>query len=141
MTISARVHYACLAMVELAARAGEGAPVTIREISDQHDIPGPFLVQILRTLRTFGWVESTRGSQGGYRLVIAPEQLTILDIAEAVGCQESGCKVDAKPSTEGEMLQDIWSQAAEAARNQLASTRLVDLVVRAKLGDSAMFYI
>ena len=29
-------------------------PVTVREITDRHGIPGPFLVQILRTLRTAG---------------------------------------------------------------------------------------
>ncbi len=141
MTISARVHYACLAMVELASQVETGVPVTIREISEQHNIPGPFLVQILRTLRSMGWVESIRGSQGGYTLIVAPERLTVLDIADAVGCQEMGCKVDAKPSTEGEMLKDLWIEASQAARDSLASTRLIDLVVRAKGSDSVMFYI
>ena len=39
--ISARVHYACLAMLELASRSSEQAPVSLREISDQHGVPGP----------------------------------------------------------------------------------------------------
>ena len=141
MTISARAHYACLAMVELAIRQNETPVVAIREISDRHDIPGPFLVQILRTLRSAGWVESTRGSQGGYRLSVDAETISVLDIAEMVGCQESGCKVDANPTAAGEMLQDIWTQAAEASRNVLASTRLSDLVEQSRHGKETMFYI
>ena len=69
---------------------GRPAPVAIREIADRHGVPGPFLVQILRTLRTAGWVQSVRGSQGGYRLSVDPAKITLLDIAEAVGCQEAG---------------------------------------------------
>ncbi len=74
MMISARVHYACLAMLELAMRQDDPAPVAIREIADRHGVPGPFLVQILRTLRAAGWVQSVRGSQGGYRLSVDPVQ-------------------------------------------------------------------
>ena len=87
MMISARVHYACLAMLELAMRQDDPAPVAIREIADRHGVPAPFLVQILRTLRTAGWVQSIRGSQGGYRLSVDPSKITLLDIAEAVGCR------------------------------------------------------
>ncbi|TWT50712.1 HTH-type transcriptional regulator CymR [Rubripirellula amarantea] len=141
MTISARAHYACLAMVELAIRQNEGSVVTIREITDRHDIPGPFLVQILRTLRSAGWVESTRGSQGGYRLGVDPETISVLEIAEMVGCQESGCRTDAAPTPAGELLQEIWAEAAEASRSVLAATRLSDLVERSRHGQETMFYI
>ena len=58
MVISARVHYACVAMLELAIQSDEGSPVAIREIADRHGIPGPFLVQILRSLRALGWVQA-----------------------------------------------------------------------------------
>ena len=60
MVISARVHYACLALTELATRGADSAPVAAAEITLRHGIPGPFLVQILRTLRAAGWVESIR---------------------------------------------------------------------------------
>lgn len=141
MTISARVHYAALAMAELAARQEDIAPVSIREITDRHGVPGPFLVQILRTLRSAGLVESIRGSQGGYRLSADASTLTLLDIAQAVGCQEGGCRTEATPTPAGEMLQEIWQEAAEASRGVLASKRLIDMVDQVKHGDSSMFYI
>jgi Rrf2 family protein len=141
MVISARVHYACLAMLELAIRRSDSAPITIREITDRHGVPGPFLVQILRTLRTAGWVQSTRGSQGGYRLSIDPAKLTLLDIAEAVGCPEAGYRTDTKTTPADEMLQEFWDDAAEASRRVLSGARLSDLVERCRHGDATMFYI
>ncbi|WP_372721650.1 Rrf2 family transcriptional regulator [Novipirellula sp.] len=141
MVISARVHYACLAMLELAMRADDTAPVAVREITDQHNIPGPFLVQILRTLRTAGWVQSVRGSQGGYRLAIDPKQITLLDVAEAMGCQE-GHTCGAEQATEtDEALQRVWDKASEASREMLSSVRLSDLVEQCRHGEATMFYI
>lgn len=141
MTISARVHYAALALAELAVRSEDTSPVSIREITDRHGVPGPFLVQILRTLRTAGWVQSIRGAQGGYRLSVDPAELTLLDIAEAVGCLETGCKTEAKPTAAGQKLQDIWAEASEASREVLASHRLSDLVAHVRDDTATMFYI
>ena len=141
MLISARIHYACLAMLELAIRREEESPVAIREITDRHGIPGPFLTQILRTLRAAGWVQSVRGSHGGYRLATDPTTISLLDIAEAVGCQEAGCHADRKSSPAEDMLQGHWNEAAEASRNVLSQVRLSDLVEQSRHGDATMFYI
>ncbi len=139
--ISARVHYACLAMMELAIRADDTAPIAIREITDRHGIPGPFLVQILRSLRSAGWVQSIRGSQGGLRLVIDPAQVTLLEIAELVGCQDAGCQTEATPTDADEILQSVWDDAAEAWRRCLGQARLSDVVEKCRHGDASMFYI
>ncbi len=142
MMISARVHYASLALVELAVRNEESSPVTVRDITDRHGVPGPFLVQILRTLRSSGWVQSIRGSQGGYRLSADPSSITLLDIAEAVGfSQDSACSVDGKATIAGERLQEAWDEAAEASRSVLAAVTLADMVQRSIDADVSMFYI
>tara|TARA_R110002049_G_scaffold2750_2_gene21700 strand:+ start:572827 stop:573252 length:426 start_codon:yes stop_codon:yes gene_type:complete len=141
MVISARVHYACLALTELATHGADSAPVAVREMTLRHGIPGPFLVQILRTLRAAGWVESIRGSQGGYRITVDPSQLTLLDIAEAVGCQDATCRAGTESTKADEILQEFWDDAAEASRRVLAQVRLIDLVERCRHGDATMFYI
>ncbi len=140
MVISARVHYAALALLELALHKDDSSPLSIREISDRHGVPGPFLVQILRALRTAGWVSSVRGPQGGYRLAVEPSAITLLDIAEAVGCSEAN-RVESDQTPASEMLQQSWDQAAEASREVLAAARLSDLVERCRHGDETMFYI
>ncbi|MCO8123668.1 Rrf2 family transcriptional regulator [Stieleria sp. TO1_6] len=139
--ISARVHYAALALTELAIRQSGKSPVTIREITARHGIPGPFLVQILRTLRSVGWVQSVRGSQGGYRLLVEPSEITLLEIAEAVGCQDSSCQTETTETRADQLLHEFWSQAAEASRALLAQTSLAEIAADASQGDEVMFYI
>ncbi len=141
MVISARVHYACVAMLELAIQNEEGSPVAIREITDRHGVPGPFLVQILRSLRALGWVQSIRGSQGGYRLSIGTATITLLDLADAIGSHEAGCRTEAKHTRMAAILQEQWDDAAEASRRVLGQATLSGLVERAQHGDASMFYI
>jgi Rrf2 family protein len=145
MQISARVHYGCLAVLELAARHDEDRPVTLREITSRHRIPQPFLVQILQSLKSAGMVTSTRGSQGGYRLAVAPDRLTLLDVAEAIGGLESASGVPSAPAddptTEAAALGGAWEAADQAARRVLAETRFDDLVRRCSGSTAAMFYI
>ncbi len=139
--ISARVHYACLAMLELASRSSEQAPVSLREISDQHGVPGPFLVQIFRSLRAAGWVQSVRGSQGGYRLIVRPEDLSLLDIAEMMGYQDSGNPGTGKTTPAEMMLQEVWEEMSRVSREVLSSVRLSDLTERFQRDEATMFYI
>lgn len=143
MQVSARVHYGCLAMLELAVRHAEDRPVTLREIVARHAIPQPFLVQILQTLKASGLVTSTRGSQGGYRLAVDPRRLTLIDIAEAIGCGEAACSAADGDDTSQELaaIRQVWSRADEAAREILAQTRLSDLVQQCTEAPEAMFYI
>lgn len=147
MVISARVHYCCLALLELARQVskegdGNGVPVAAGEISERHDIPGPFLSQILRSLLASGWVESIRGSQGGYRLVVDPQSITLLDIAEAAGGHQSQHRFD-DSSLAAKLLCDLWANASERARSELQSVTLASLVSQCAETDDAMsmFYI
>ncbi|MBL6725637.1 MAG: Rrf2 family transcriptional regulator [Rubripirellula sp.] len=139
--ISARVHYACLAMLELASHPADGTPVCLREISDRHGVPGPFLVQIFRSLRTAGWVQSVRGSQGGYRLLVRPDDISLLEIAELMGFQDTASPGTGKPTSAELMLQEIWEEMSRVSREVLAGVRLSDLAERFQNGEATMFYI
>lgn len=141
MQIPARVHYAALAMLELAATLDRPQPLTTTEITQRHGIPQPFLVQILQQLKTAGWVTSTRGSQGGYRLVPTLKNLSLLDIAEAVSCQDSGCSAEPTPTPQSNELKRVWDEASDAYREVLASVTLRELAARSAMDESVMFYI
>jgi Rrf2 family protein len=141
MQVPARVHYAALAMMELAIAAQRDQPLALREITHRHGIPQPFLVQILQQLKTAGWVTSTRGSQGGYRIAVSAAAISLLDIAEAVGCQESGCSAESTPNAASRQLLRAWNRAGEAYRDALASVTLDELARGCEKADSAMFYI
>ena len=84
MNRSAKTEYACLAVLELAAKYGAGEPVRVRAIADRQGIPSPFLVQILLQLKSAGVVESTRGSAGGYRLARDPATLSLGEVVAII---------------------------------------------------------
>jgi Rrf2 family transcriptional regulator, cysteine metabolism repressor len=75
--------YGVKALYELARNYG-GLPVTIREISERHGMPVPFLEQVLHRLRQEGIVESRRGINGGYVLSRPPQEITIGDAVRAL---------------------------------------------------------
>src|SRR2546430_7817140 len=84
MRFSMKTEYGVRAALELAANAGRGA-LQSGEIARRQAIPGPFLDQVLMTLRRAGLVASTRGPHGGHELARRPEQ-TPLD--EVIACLE-----------------------------------------------------
>jgi Rrf2 family protein len=118
MLLSARAEYACLAMVELAARYGDPKPIPLTDIANKHSIPSPrFLVQILIQLNKAGLVTSTRGAAGGYHLGKRPADISLADVIAAVeGTEQAGART--KPRTPGSplaaALNDVWDRVRSA---------------------------
>ena len=81
MRLSARVDYALRAMAELAAAAG---PRTVDQLAAAQRIPGKYLENILGELRRGGLLRSQRGPDGGHRLALPPEEISIADVIRAL---------------------------------------------------------
>jgi Rrf2 family protein len=141
MVINAAVHYACLAMMDIAIHGEDGVPVRSSEIIRRNEIPGPFLVQILRTLKSTGWVKAVRGSQGGYQLIVQPDAITLLDIAEAIGCPDLITPAHAEEPAAHAALKKHWRDADEQSRMQLSRVRLGDVIRSVRQSEAPMFYI
>ena len=88
MAISKRSEYALRAVFELAYR-GSQEPVKIQRIAESQGIPSRFLEGIMNDLRNAGFVESRRGSEGGYVLVMDSGELFVADVLRAVQGQLS----------------------------------------------------
>jgi Rrf2 family protein len=85
MKISVRGEYALRALVVLALDYREDDTVVrIQEISRRQNIPKRFLEQILNDLRSAGFVASKRGVAGGYRLRVAPDQITLAEVIRQI---------------------------------------------------------
>jgi Rrf2 family protein len=80
--ISARADYALRACIEL-ARA-EDVTATSDAIAQAQGISQLFVQRILGDMRQAGYVDSTRGGRGGYRLASPPEQITVAEIVRAM---------------------------------------------------------
>jgi Rrf2 family transcriptional regulator, cysteine metabolism repressor len=82
MKVSTKTRYGLRIIVQLAEALPEGKAVKGKDIVGKQGISEPYMEQIMIKLRKVGWVSTERGCQGGYRLNIAPEDVTILDFIE-----------------------------------------------------------
>ena len=81
MKISKKCQYALKAIFELALR-NPGGPVKIQNIAEAQGISHRFLEAILNELKRGGFVESRRGSEGGYMLTRDAKELTVGEVFE-----------------------------------------------------------
>jgi Rrf2 family protein len=130
MRVSAKAEYACLAMLELAARQRDGQPLRVKDIADPHGIPQRFLVQILLQLKNAGLVTSVRGAAGGYQLAGAPEQVSLADVINVIDrsapARPASPTPTASPATD--VLRNVWRAAQVQEQRMLERIRLADLV-------------
>jgi Rrf2 family protein len=127
-------------MLELGGHYAAGATVRAVDIAARHGIPLQFLLQILRTLRSAGLVESVRGAGGGYRLGVPPQDVTLADIVDAMeGRPEE--RSAAATSHCGGVLQSAVDAASSAYRAVLEETSLGALVEESRAVGAGMYYI
>lgn len=79
---SRTIEYAMRAMVALAA--GDGRPMTTRQIAETMKVPQSYLSKVLQSQVRAGLVHSTRGLRGGFVLAKKPEDLNMMEILNAV---------------------------------------------------------
>ncbi len=133
MPVTAKAEYACLAMLELAARYTEGRPVRLIEVTEKHGIHHGFLVQILVELRNAGLVVTARGKSGGYRLAKTPAEITLADIVSVLDGLDAPEGRGAGGTAFSQKLQVVWfglaKRMADTRTNYLTEYTLRDLLV------------
>jgi len=129
MKLSRTVAYALQATMQLAADESN-APVPCSRLAAKGDMPERFLLQVLRSLVNHGVLRSTRGVDGGYKLIRPPEDISLLDVIEAIEGP-----VDTKLPLSGETpdalqrnLQEALQHVSNAAREQLQAIKIAQLI-------------
>lgn len=80
---SQTTQYAIRAVVMLAYHQNSG-PVGNSVLAENAKIPPSYLAKILQGLVKTGIVESRRGARGGFSLLKGPDEVTLLDVVNAV---------------------------------------------------------
>ena len=83
MKINTRVRYGMRAIMRIADAYGS-APISINSISETEEISGKYLEQVVSPLRRAGLVVSHKGVKGGYSLSRPPQEVTLLDVINAL---------------------------------------------------------
>jgi Rrf2 family transcriptional regulator, cysteine metabolism repressor len=136
MKISAKAEYACLALLALARHGIEAPPLRIREISETHDIPERYLVQILLRLKSAGLVMSTRGAAGGYHLARPAATISVGQILAAIdGPDVAAREAQASRRASAAVLDSVWESLRAAERAVLDTTTVAQLADQATPHD------
>ena len=131
ISVTAKSRYAVVGMAELSRSSG--TPVPIAVVAQRRGIPVQFLEQLFSTLRRAGLLVSQRGVKGGYRLARDADQITVLEVVQAL---------DGRLGDEGKEAGGIWADGVESLRAVFMGTTIADVARReeAELG-SGMYYI
>jgi Rrf2 family protein len=143
MKVSAKAEYACVAMLELASRWAQGAPVTLKAIAEQYGISSAFLTQIFLQLKGAGIVVSVRGASGGYQLAKGPDEISLAEVIATIDgpTRLAGGLAGLERQPIVATLQRVWKRAAAAQQSVLQQETLADLVREAHDAGVVFFQI
>ncbi len=141
MTVSAKIEYACLAVLALSAEHERGRPIPAGQLATSHQIPLQFLSQILQQLRNAGLVQSSRGASGGYQLTRSPREITLADVVAVFQTPDVSACISRQRSSGCGVLDAVWQEIDEARQAVLSSTTLQDLLSRQGQNSEPMYYI
>jgi len=83
MQITRQADYALRAMLYL-TRMGPNQRSATSQIADEQRIPPSFLAKIISQLSIAGLIHTSRGARGGVTLARDPEDISILEVVEAI---------------------------------------------------------
>jgi Rrf2 family protein len=133
--LSAKADYAVRAVLVLAAHEGAG-PLKGELIASRQGLPLKFVENILGELKHAGIVMSQRGPEGGYRLALPPDQITVAEVIRVVDgplAAVAGVRPDAISYPPGaEALPDVWLDARRRLREVLEHVTFAELVERSR---------
>jgi Rrf2 family protein len=121
-----RTDYAIRALIFITN--SETSPVKANAVGGAMDIPIGFLQQVLRELLVAGLVTSRPGPAGGFALARLPEQITVLEIVEALEgpLRSADCALRGGPCHWDDVcaLHWVWSSARNALCEELDGATL-----------------
>jgi len=130
MQITRQADYAVRAVYYLTQLGSENRAATSHIAKEQH-IPPSFLAKIISQLSVAGLLHTSRGARGGVSLARDPQDISLLDVVEAIDgpivlnecvADEAACTF-----TQDCPMRPIWCDAQKHLVGKLESTSFLDL--------------
>lgn len=125
MQITRQADYAIRAVLYI-SKLGPNQRAATSQIAQEQHIPPSFLAKIISQLSIAGLLQTSRGARGGVTLARTPEEITLLEVVEAIDgpIALNECVNDVNACTFGDEcpLRPIWCDAQEDLVKRLKAT-------------------
>jgi Rrf2 family protein len=131
LRLSTRSRYGLRAVVDIAAQS-DGKPVQVSQIARRQNVSPRYIEQIFQKLKPAGIIATVRGPKGGYLLGRPAQEISIMDILDAVEgplilspCLggEFRCR-----AVEQCLTQRVWGKAQGLLSDYLGATTIADVL-------------
>ncbi len=133
MQITRQADYALRAMLYLAQLEPTQRAATSQIAEEQH-IPPSFLAKIISQLSIAGLIHTSRGARGGVSLARQPEEISVLEVVEAIDGPISlnECTEDPSACPFGEEcpLRPLWCDTQSELVKKLKKTSFAEFVAQ-----------
>ncbi|GAB6176020.1 hypothetical protein JCM16814_09110 [Desulfobaculum senezii] len=110
------------------AQNSNGKPVSVSDMSKRLGVSVKYLEQLIRPLKSAGYLDSVRGPKGGHRLTKSPDEITVGEVVRLLegGINLTDCVGDAaKCERAGTCnVRAVWVEATSAMNSILDSIKL-----------------
>src|SRR4030095_716678 len=131
MQITHEADYATRAILHL-SRTQKDKLIPTNEIAKRQNIPSSFLAKIISQLSIAGLLHTSRGAHGGITLARDPEQITLLQVIEAIDgpIQLNVCvECEGLCSFEDNCpIQTVWRDTQKELISKLRNTNFAQLI-------------
>ncbi|MCJ7701534.1 MAG: Rrf2 family transcriptional regulator [Anaerolineales bacterium] len=131
MQITRQADYAMRAIYYLSMIGMENRAST-SQIAKEQNIPPSFLAKIISQLAVAGLLHTSRGARGGVMLARKPQDITMLDVIEAIDgpillnecvADAHGCKFDKDCP-----MRSMWCEIQDDLVTRLGGTTFADFI-------------
>ena len=140
MRISAKIDYACRAILELALHWPNNEPVQINEIAKNQNIPMKFLTHILINLKQLGYTQSIRGKKGGYTLAKAPIEIPLSALVNDLGSVGYSIAENRNNVQNDHIMDSIWNEIDAVVLKAMNNITFETICNRKRRLDNVMMF-
>jgi len=140
LKLSTKGRYGIRAMLDIAIHGSEGH-VTLKSIAQRQNISESYLEQLMAALRKSGLVSSIRGAQGGYKLNMDLDKITVGFILRTMegSLAPVDCVIEDNPAecenSDSCVTRLLWKKIRDSINNVIDNITLLDLVNQYKESD------
>ena len=131
MQLTRSADYAVRAMLEIAAQGKKSGRARTHQVAQHQDIPPALLAKLIPLLVRAGLLDSQRGARGGLKLARPADQISMLEVIEAI---EGPIAINRCTTTPAQCdrvdrcaIHPIWQKAQDHLVELLRTTSLADL--------------